>query len=347
MNAQAPDIVRAAYAELVVTDLAAARWFYVDVLGLVVTAEEPDALYLRAFEEYLHHSLVLRTGSAPALARLAYRVRSPREVDTAEAYFRALDLPTERVAAGATRGIGEAVRVEDPMGFCVEFFYEATHVERFTQAYHRHGGNAIARIDHFNVMVPDVQAANDHYTGLGFGVSEQIEDAEHLYAAWLYRKSTVHDIALTGGDGPRLHHVAFATNERHQVLHICDVLGSLRAEHHIERGPGRHGVSNAFYLYLRDPDGHRIEIYTSDYYTGDPDNPTIHWDVHDNRRRSYWGHAVVPSWYSEGSTVLGLDGTPQPLTSPTDPGEAAVTIGADGFGERVPDGEGFKLGHQS
>ena len=41
----------------------------------------------------------------------------------------------------------------------------------------------------------------------------------------------------------------------------------------IERGPGRHGVSNAFYLYIRDPDGHRVEIYTQDYYTGDPDNP--------------------------------------------------------------------------
>ena len=42
-----PDVIRSGYAELVVTDLDAARWFYVDVLGLVVTAEEPDALYLR------------------------------------------------------------------------------------------------------------------------------------------------------------------------------------------------------------------------------------------------------------------------------------------------------------
>ncbi|MGH3518502.1 MAG: VOC family protein, partial [Haloechinothrix sp.] len=61
-----PDVIRSAYAELIVTDLAAARWFYVDVLGLVVTAEEPDALYLRAFEEYLHHSLVLRKGDTAA-----------------------------------------------------------------------------------------------------------------------------------------------------------------------------------------------------------------------------------------------------------------------------------------
>lgn len=50
----------------------------------------------------------------------------------------------------------------------------------------------------------------------------------------------------------------------------------------------RNGVSNAFYLYLRDPDGHRVEIYTRDYYTGDPDNPVVSWDVHDNQRRDWW-----------------------------------------------------------
>ena len=59
----------------------------------------------------------------------------------------------------------------------------------------------------------------------------------------------------------------------------CDKMGALRISDQIERGPGRHGVSNAFYLYLRDPDGHRVEIYTQDYYTGEPDNPTVTWDV--------------------------------------------------------------------
>jgi len=43
-----PDVVRAAYMELVVTDLAASRAFYVDVLGLHVTEEDADAVYLRS-----------------------------------------------------------------------------------------------------------------------------------------------------------------------------------------------------------------------------------------------------------------------------------------------------------
>lgn len=343
-----PDVIRAGYAELIVTDLAASRWFYVDVLGLIVTAEDEDAVYLRAFEEYLHHSLVLRRGDTAALGRLAYRVRGQDQVDVAERYFREQGLALERVPAGVTKGIGEAVRIIDPLGFPVEFFYDAEHTERFTQRYDLQPANALTRLDHFNVMVPDVKAAHAYYTSLGFGVSETIEDeAENVYAAWLHRKPTVHDIALTGGDGPRLHHIAFASAERHQILQTCDVLGALRKEGHIERGPGRHGVSNAFYLYLRDPDGHRIELYATDYYTGDPDNPTVRWSVGDDRRRSFWGHDVVPSWYTEGSAVLGADGLPRRLVAPVvrEAERTGVVVGADGFSIGT-DGSSMKLGEQ-
>jgi 3,4-dihydroxyphenylacetate 2,3-dioxygenase len=344
-----PDVIRCAYAELIVSDLAASRAFYVDVLGLVVTYEDENTVYLRAFEEYLHHSLILRVGTVPALAVLAYRVRSNAEVDAAADYFTQLGCRVERRASGATRGIGEAVRVEDPLGFPIEFFYDAEHVERLTQRYDVHGPGAISRLDHFNVNTPDVPFAQRYYEGLGFRVSEDIEDADGtVYAAWMFRKATVHDVALTGGDGPRLHHIAFATHERHQILAICDHLGAIRRSDAIERGPGRHGVSNAFYLYVRDPDGHRIEIYTHDYYTGDPDNPVIRWDVHDNQRRDFWGNPVVPSWYAEASTVLDLDGKPHPLTQRTDTDEAEVTIGADGFSytRRDDTEQGFKLGAQ-
>jgi catechol 2,3-dioxygenase len=344
-----PDVIRCAYAELIVTDLAASRAFYVDVLGLVVTYEDDDAIYLRAFEEYLHHSLIIRRGPIAALAVLAYRVRSEAELDVTVEYYTALGVRVERRASGATRGIGAAVRIEDPLGFPIEFFYEADHVERMTQRYDLQGAATIARLDHFNVVTPDVSAAVAYYEGLGFKVSEDIEDDEQtVYAAWMYRKATVHDVALTGGDGPRMHHIAFATHERSQILHLCDHLGALRQSDKIERGPGRHGVSNAFYLYLLDPDGHRIEIYTHDYYTGDPDNPIVTWDVHDNQRRDWWGTPVVPSWYANASTVLDLDGAPRAIEQRTDTSEAAVTIGADGFSYTRKDDEaaGFKIGTQ-
>jgi len=326
-----PDVVRSAYAELAVTNLDRSRWFWVDLLGFSVTAEEDDALYLRGYDELTHHNLVLRQGPEAALVALAYRVRSPEDLARAEAYFDALGCATERRPAGAVRGIGEAVRVEDPLGFPVEFFFATEHPERLVQRYDLRRGAEPARLDHFNIVVPDVAGAYDHYRSLGFSCSETIEDEHRLYAAWMFRKQTVHDVAFTGGAGPRLHHLGFFAHEAHQILHLCDVLGSLHEEAHIERGPGRHGVSNAFYVYLRDPDGHRVELYTSDYFTGDPDHETFRWSVHDPRRRDFWGHAVVASWYSEATPVLGLDGKVRPTTELTEVAE--VTVGADGFSE--------------
>ncbi|MDO5672932.1 MAG: 3,4-dihydroxyphenylacetate 2,3-dioxygenase [Actinomycetaceae bacterium] len=344
----APNIIRCASMELVVTDLAKSREFYVDVLGLVVTEEDENAIYLRSLEEFIHHNLILRKGPVAAVAAFSYRVASPEDVDLAEAYYKELGCRVERKKDGFVKGVGDSVRVEDPLGFPFEFFYEVDHVERLVWNYERHSAGALVRLDHFNQVTPDVPRGRKYFVDLGFRVTEDIkDDAGVTYAAWVARKATVHDTALTGGDGPRMHHVAFSTHEKHNILYICDKLGALRISDRIERGPGRHGVSNAFYLYLRDPDGHRVEIYTQDYYTGDPDNPTVTWDVHDNQRRDWWGNPVVPSWYTDASRVLDLDGNLKEIVKREEPSELEATIGADGFSyTRKGDKEqGFKLGN--
>ncbi|TFD91335.1 3,4-dihydroxyphenylacetate 2,3-dioxygenase [Cryobacterium serini] len=346
-TATPPDILRCAYMDIVVTDLAKSREFYVDILGLVVTEESDSEIYLRSFEEFIHHNLVLRQGPIAAVAAMAFRVRSPKDVDLAEAYYQELGCRTERRAEGFVPGIGDSVRVADPLGFPYEFFYATTHVERLAWRYDLQGPGALVRLDHFNQVTPDVGRGRKYLEDLGFRVTEDIQDKDGVtYAAWMRRKDTVHDTALTGGNGPRMHHIAFSTHEKHNIIYICDKLGALRKSDLIERGPGRHGVSNAFYLYLRDPDGHRVEIYTQDYYTGDPDNPVVTWDVHDNQRRDWWGNPVVPSWYTDASLVLDLDGNPQPVIERTESSEMAVTVGADGFSYTRKDDElaGFKLG---
>lgn len=324
-----PDIVRTAYASLRVTDIAQARWFWVDLLGFHVSDEDASTLYLRGSDELIHHNVVLRAAGAPALEYLSYRVRTPDDVARGAEWFAARGCRTRWIPAGATEGVGESVRAEDPLGFTVELFCDAAHAERLIQRFELRRGAEPARIDHFNVVVPDVRLAFEHYRSLGFGCSETIEDDSTLYAAWMFRKQTVHDVAFTGGAGPRLHHLGFFTPESHSVQRICDVLGSLHVEHHRERGPGRHGVSNAFYVYLRDPDGHRVEIYTSDYYTGDPDHETLRWRVDDPRRRDFYGNEVVPSWYTEAMPVLDLDGTVCPVREILQVSE--VKVGADGF----------------
>ncbi|MFC5833747.1 VOC family protein [Nonomuraea insulae] len=286
-----------------VTDLAASREFYVDVLGLTVTEEDDETIYLRSLEEFIHHNLVLRKGPVAAVAAFSYRVRTPEDLDRAVAFYRELGCRVERREDGFVKGIGDSVRVEDPLGFPYEFFYAVEHVERLAWRYDLHTPGALVRLDHFNQVTPDVPKAVRHYQDLGFRVTEDIQDADGVvYAAWMRRKPTVHDTATTGGDGPRMHHVAFATHEKHNILAICDKLGALRRSDAIERGPGRHGVS---------------------------------------------GNPVVPSWYTDASLVLDLDGNPQPVVARTDASEMAVTIGADGFSyTRKDDTEEYKLGNQ-
>jgi hypothetical protein len=131
------------------------------------------------------------------------------------------------------------------------------------------------------------------------------------------------------------------------ILYICDKLGALRKSDLIERAPAARRLQRLLPV-LRDPDGHRVEIYTQDYYTGDPDNPVVTWDVHDNQRRDWWGNPVVPSWYTDASLVLDLDGNPQQVVKREETSELEATIGADGFSytRKGDTDHGFKLGHQ-
>lgn len=96
------------------------------------------------------------------------------------------------------------------------------------------------------------------------------------------------------------------------IIKTCDILAGARQPERIERGPGRHGVSNAFFLYIRDPDGHRIELYTSDYITVDPDFEPIKWLRDDPRRQTLWGAKTPRSWFEEASPMEAFDGSIQP-----------------------------------
>src|ERR1700720_1097483 len=54
------NVVRSSHIEFGVRDIGRSRAFYVDCLGLLVSDETDDALYLRGVEERNHHSIVLR-----------------------------------------------------------------------------------------------------------------------------------------------------------------------------------------------------------------------------------------------------------------------------------------------
>lgn len=311
------NVLRAAHAEFRVTDLDAARHFYVDLLGLVETERTADALYLRALEEREHHSLILRHAPSPGLTHMAFRVADPSDLGQLSRRFAELGLPQRWVEPDEEVGQGRALRVQDPAGLPVEFYHAMAPAERMLQRFDRYRGPHIMRLDHFNCQVGHVRPIHDFYAReLGFRLTEytETEEAEpRLWAAWMHRKGNVHDLALMNGRGPRLHHVAYWLPDALAVLRACDILAGAGLHTAIERGPGRHGISNALFLYLRDPDGNRIELYSSDYLTVDPDLAPLRWSINDPRRQTFWGHTAPPSWFDEASPVESiLDGTFMP-----------------------------------
>jgi catechol 2,3-dioxygenase len=307
------DIMRAAFVELRVTDLEASERFYAQLLGMIVSARTDDAVYLRGWEERQHHSLILRRDTVAAAARLGFRVRAERDLDLLHDELSGRGLTVRWAPAGGDPGMGRSLRAWDPFGYPLEFFHQIEQFETQHQRFDLHRGAPLLRFDHLNLHCPRVEEAFPFWLSLGFRCSEYIStegEQERITGAWLLRKPTVHDVALTAGTGPRLHHFAYWIAEPAGVLRACDQLAGAFHSDVIERGPGRHGVSNAFFVYLRDPDGHRIELYSCDYYTGDPDHEPIRWSVTDPRCRSFWGTKAPDSWYEESSIVLGPDGRP-------------------------------------
>src|SRR3981081_3487518 len=204
---------------------------------------------------------------------------------------------------------GRTLRTADTLGMPLDFYFGMEQAPSMLQRYAAHRGARIQRIDHLNCFTPDVQASYDFYAGLGFRLTEytETEDADaKLWAVWMHRKGNVHDLAFTNGAGPRLHHVGMWVAGALDILHICDVMATSGYLPNMERGPGRHGISNAFFLYVRDPDGHRIELFTSDYLTVDPDLAPIRWTLRDPQRQTLWGHPAPKSWFEEGTIFAGV-----------------------------------------
>lgn len=314
-------ITRAAHLEFRVTDLERARTFYVDLLGFIETARDRDRIYLGGYEERDLYSLILRKAPSPGVGHIAFRVADPENLQSLAELYQKNGCPTRWIEQNAEEGQGRALRVQDTTGLPIEFFYKMSQRDWLLQRYDLYRGAHIMRLDHFNCQVPDVQKAYDWFTHhLGFTCSEYTvtdTDPAQLWAAWLHRKQDVHDIAFMNGIGPRVHHGGFWVSDQLRILHTCDILAAAGMVKNIERGPGRHGLSNAFFLYLRDPDGNRIELYTGDYLIPDPDWKPIRWNINDPRRATFWGHTPPPSWFNDASLVESIqDGNLLPTTQP-------------------------------
>lgn len=304
-NPQPPfTITRASHVRLQVTDLEKSRDFYRDVIGLVVTEEDDDAIYLRGLEESAHHSLVLARGAEARALQIGLRVRGDEDIVAAEAFCKNAGLRYERVELPQQ---GPTLRFVDPVGTHLELTSSMPTVERKHQRFAEFTAGAPQRIDHYQVVTYDVQTATEFWTGLGMRLAEYTarDGSDELWGSWMEVKGNTHDLVFTNGRGPRLHHFAYTVPDGLSLLHAADVAGDLGFGDEIDRGPGRHGISNALFLYVRDPDQHRIELFTTHYQFIDLEEEPMRWDLSNAKRAQLWGLPATRRWFFEASEFPG------------------------------------------
>jgi len=310
-------IAHAGHAELQVKDLEASKRFFTDVVGLLVSDEDDKSVYLRAWQDFEHHSLLLTKGDESALVHLGWRVEDPESLDQFARHFEQIGIPCTWTEAGAERGQGRGLRFYTPSGVPMELYWEM-------EKYHEKDPNRISvmpsfpqkfplvgfaprRFDHFNVMANDVESEQEWLTReMGIKHRYYVEgDDGKRRASWLSLTNLSHDIAVMrnySGEGARLHHHAYFVDSPDELLRACNML----VEHggKIEWGPGSHGTSGAIFLYFFEPSGHRIEIWTRGMLIFEPDWEPIRW-THETESMGFdmWGSKAPQTYLTYGTPI--------------------------------------------
>lgn len=287
-----PRIAQCGAIALGTPDLPTSLHFFRDLLGMEEVERVGDTVYLRAYQELKHHSLVLFASPEPIVDSFSFRVERPEDVELFAEQLTRAEVEVVELPSGHQTGRGTAIRFLVPhAGHPFELYYDIDAPQApeelrsvLPSNSSKRRGLGVRRIDHFNV-----QAAPQHIAPaerwlreqLGFKRREYIHVPEQdlLVASWTSVTPQVHDLAIVANPfdkDAQLHHVAFNLENHSDLLVAADVLKDHAVQFDV--GPGKHGIGQALYLYLRDPgSGHRVELYAGGYLIFDPDWEAIEW----------------------------------------------------------------------
>lgn len=291
-----PEIAKLGHVSLVTPNLDQSLWFFHDILGLEITERSKDTVYLRGNTEFEHHSLELKAGDRPYMDHVGWRVKRPEDVEEFEFLLKKAGNEVIKLPKGQENGQGDAIRFQMPSGHHFELYYDvdkplAPEGERSVLKNQSHRswnrGVGVRRIDHVNLWTSQNPQTDHNWLtdNLGFKMREYIKiGGSDVIGGWMSVTPLVHDVAVMGEPKAptpaRLHHVAYWLDNAQDVLRACDIL----VEHGIkpDLGPGKHGISQALFTYVRDPgSGHRVELFSNSYLIFDPDWEAKEWTEKD------------------------------------------------------------------
>ena len=303
-----PEISKLGHIALITPDLKKSLWFFTEVLGLEQTEEVNGTHYLRAWGDFEHHTLSLKQGEKAKVDHIGWRTKRPEDVARFAELLTEAGSDVKWVEAGHEAGQGRAIRFKLPSEHPFEIYYDMEKTEPEldrksvlkNQTYKSwRKGASPRRIDHVNLTTSQKPTVIHKWLidNLGFKMREYIDLGDgNIDVGWLSVTPLVHDVAVgheANAETPnRLHHLAYWFDNAQDILRAADIL----SEQGIKFvGPGKHGISQAVYLYVKDPgSGHRVELFSNSYLIFEPDWEPIRWTPEDfGVGLTYWGQDAL------------------------------------------------------
>lgn len=311
-------IAHIGHVELRVGELERSRQFFTDVLGLHVADEDEERVYLRAWQDWDHHTLILHRSTGPGVEHVGWRVESPKALLEIEKRLRNAGRPHHWVSGGEERGQGDGLRFWTPAGIPMEAYWEVqsfkpgdpsleSKLPSHPQRYPGRGAGP-RRFDHVNFLVDEVVEEQTWLTSeLGIHHRYYLEGQDEVrLGSWLSRTNISHEIAVMRNrnrSGTLLHHAAYFLDSPDQVMRAATMLADAGAR--IEWGPGNHGTSGAIFIYFFEPSGNRIEMWTGGFLIFAPDWEPLRWDPETAPLGlELWGSAMPETYLTYGSPAL-------------------------------------------
>jgi len=309
------DIAHVGPVELFTPVLDASRDFFVDQMGLREVHRDDGSVYLHTWDDYQSWTIRLINRDRAGIGRTYLRAAGPQALDRLAAAVDAAGI-ARKVVTDA-HSLGEVHLCTDPDGHELGLYwdadwYQADDTDRpalKNQAarYPGRGAN-LRRLDHVNYLTADVPATATFLRDvLGARCTEQIvKDDGSPQAIWYSLGNKTYDLVYTEdwtGSRGRLHHVAFATDTREEILRAADVC--LDAGVHIETGPHKHAIQQTFFLYVWEPGGNRIELCNAGArLILAPDWRTISWTRQERAKGQAWGLKTIETFHTHGTPVV-------------------------------------------
>lgn len=302
------DVAQLAHVELLSPKPEESVKFFTEILGLQISEREGQSVYLRAYEDAYHHTLKITEAKEAGMAHAAWRASSKNAL-----YRKVESLEKNGYGKGwieGDNGHGQAYRFRTPDGHEMELLWDVEYYEapenqktllKSRPQKRPKTGVPARRLDHINLMCSNVTTNRNFLMNeLDFKLRENIVmNSGDEIGAWLSVSPLVHEIAFmkdqTGNKG-RFHHIAFWYGYPQHLMDVADLLAENDIQ--VEAGPGKHGVSQAYFMYLFEPGGNRVELFgDSGYLILDPDWKPVTWTEDELQEAIIWYGSPLPDTY--------------------------------------------------